>query len=179
MCSQHLQLKRVDLDRSLAKKKNTSLPHQILKNLWTRNNFVFLCGLILFLSYNTGVDSVKLRDDEYTLQHVKAFGITNHLMLDQWNPNNVLYVDNTGSVMKMRVVLVSLDPNTTPFPSPSPFHPHSPVDEDFDQDTVKPWTHFQPRMSSVSCYAQEIANSIKICLKQVHVWMVLGQSTVR
>ena len=30
MCSQHLQLK----------KKNTSLPHQILKNLWTRNNFV-------------------------------------------------------------------------------------------------------------------------------------------
>ena len=49
MCSQHLQLKRVDLDRSLAqkkKKKNTSLPHQILKNLRTRNNFVFLCGLI-------------------------------------------------------------------------------------------------------------------------------------
>ena len=27
------------------KKKNTSLPHQILKNLRTRNNFVFLCGL--------------------------------------------------------------------------------------------------------------------------------------
>ena len=53
---------------------------------------------------------MKLRDDEYTLQHVKAFGITNHLTLDQWNPNNVLYVDDTGSVMKMRVVLVSLHP---------------------------------------------------------------------
>ena len=60
------------------------------------------------IAYLTGVDSVKLRDDEYTLQHVKAFGITNHLVLDQWNPENVVYVDNTGSVMMMRVVRVSV-----------------------------------------------------------------------
>ena len=48
MCSQHLW--RVNLDRSLAKiktkKKNTSLPHEILKNLRMRNNFVYLCSLI-------------------------------------------------------------------------------------------------------------------------------------
>ena len=30
------------------KKKNTSLPHQFWKNLWTKNNFVFLRGLRLF-----------------------------------------------------------------------------------------------------------------------------------
>ena len=51
MCSQHLQLKRVDLDRSLAKKKKKKkkIPPSLikfLKNLRTRNNFVFLCGLI-------------------------------------------------------------------------------------------------------------------------------------
>ena len=50
---------------------------------------------------------MRLRDDEYTLQHVRAFGIHNHLTPDPWNPDNVIYVDNTGSVMQLTVVLVS------------------------------------------------------------------------
>ena len=54
-------LKRVDLDRSLAKKKKKpSLPHQILKNLRTRNNFVFLCCLMTTCSSN------KLIGKKYT-----------------------------------------------------------------------------------------------------------------
>ena len=38
--------------------------------------------------------------------------------------------------------------------------------------------HLQTRTSSFSCYAQEIANSIKTCLKQVHLWRGMDTSTV-
>ena len=51
MCSKHLQLKRVDLDRSLAKKKkkpkNTSLPHQILKTSGRETTLFFYAALVM------------------------------------------------------------------------------------------------------------------------------------
>ncbi|XP_022082345.1 nudC domain-containing protein 1-like [Acanthaster planci] len=54
-----------------------------------------------------GIDEVKLRNDQYTLQHVKAFGIHNHLVHDQWNPNCVYYIDQEWKVIQHRVVLES------------------------------------------------------------------------
>ncbi|XP_038068788.1 nudC domain-containing protein 1-like isoform X2 [Patiria miniata] len=54
-----------------------------------------------------GIDEVKLRSDQYTLQHVKAFGIHNHLVHDQWNPNCVFYIDKRWRVVQHRVVLES------------------------------------------------------------------------
>ena len=55
----------------------------------------------------TGIDEVKLRGDQYTLQHVKAFGIHNHLILDQWHNNCVYYVNQQWKVIQHRIILVS------------------------------------------------------------------------
>ena len=59
----------------------------------------------MFLS---DVDQVKLTDDQYSYQHVKAFGIHNHLVHDPWNQDTVYFVDSTWSVYSFTVNLVSI-----------------------------------------------------------------------
>uniref|UniRef100_A0A8D0L8B9 NudC domain-containing protein 1 n=1 Tax=Sphenodon punctatus TaxID=8508 RepID=A0A8D0L8B9_SPHPU len=59
--------------------------------------------------YQLGLDSavaeVKLRDDQYTLDHMRAFGMYNYLHLDPWYQDNVYYVDQLGRVMNLSVTL--------------------------------------------------------------------------
>ncbi|EMP30682.1 NudC domain-containing protein 1 [Chelonia mydas] len=59
--------------------------------------------------YQLGLDSavaeVKLRDDQYTLDHMRAFGMYNYLHLDSWYQDNVYYVDQLGRVMNLSVTL--------------------------------------------------------------------------
>ncbi|XP_033096259.1 nudC domain-containing protein 1-like [Anneissia japonica] len=56
---------------------------------------------------DSGIDSVRLRDDQYSYQHVKAFGLHNHLFLDVWHMNSVYYVDEKWHVRRLRVILES------------------------------------------------------------------------
>ncbi|XP_071785195.1 nudC domain-containing protein 1-like [Asterias amurensis] len=64
----------------------------------------------------SGIDEVKLRGDQYTLQHVKAFGIHNHLILDQWHNNCVYYVNQQWKVIQHRIILESqLEPGNEVF----------------------------------------------------------------
>lgn len=56
-------------------------------------------------SLNSSIDEVKLRDDEYTFQHMQAFGLTNYLIGDLWNPNCVYYVDSDWKVVQHRIIL--------------------------------------------------------------------------
>ncbi|XP_032037309.1 nudC domain-containing protein 1 isoform X1 [Aythya fuligula] len=51
------------------------------------------------------VAEVKLRDDQYTLDHMRAFGMYNYLHLDSWSQDNVYYVDQSGRVMNLSVTL--------------------------------------------------------------------------
>uniref|UniRef100_A0A8C6XCB6 NudC domain-containing protein 1 n=1 Tax=Naja naja TaxID=35670 RepID=A0A8C6XCB6_NAJNA len=59
--------------------------------------------------YQVGLDSpvaeVRLRDDQYTLEHMRAFGMYNYLHLDSWYQDNVYYVDQLGRVMNLSVTL--------------------------------------------------------------------------
>ncbi|ELU10197.1 hypothetical protein CAPTEDRAFT_201699 [Capitella teleta] len=50
---------------------------------------------------------LKLSERQYSLQHVKAFGLHNHLILDPWNKNCVFYVDS-----QWKICLVSIDENS-------------------------------------------------------------------
>uniref|UniRef100_A0A8C9FRS6 NudC domain-containing protein 1 n=1 Tax=Pavo cristatus TaxID=9049 RepID=A0A8C9FRS6_PAVCR len=51
------------------------------------------------------VAEVKLRDDQYTLDHMRAFGMYNYLHLDSWYQDNVYYIDQFGRVMNLSVTL--------------------------------------------------------------------------
>uniref|UniRef100_A0A8D0E7C2 NudC domain-containing protein 1 n=1 Tax=Salvator merianae TaxID=96440 RepID=A0A8D0E7C2_SALMN len=59
--------------------------------------------------YQVGLDSpvaeVKLRDDQYTLEHMRAFGMYNYLHLDPWYQDNVYYIDQLGRVMNLSITL--------------------------------------------------------------------------
>lgn len=49
---------------------------------------------------------VKLRDDQYTLEHMHAFGMYNYLHCDAWYQDSVYYIDNLGRMMNLKVMLV-------------------------------------------------------------------------
>lgn len=51
---------------------------------------------------------MQLRDDQYTLDHMRAFGMYNYLHLDAWYQDNVYYVDQFGRVMNLSVTLVRI-----------------------------------------------------------------------
>ncbi|XP_070575925.1 nudC domain-containing protein 1-like [Ptychodera flava] len=75
------------------------------------------------VSTESGVDEVKLHENQYSLQHVKAFGIRNYLVTDQWNPHCVFYVDDQWKVKQMRVVLeTQLDSPKSVFQIPATNH---------------------------------------------------------
>lgn len=48
---------------------------------------------------------------EYTLEHVRAFGMYNHLHLDPWYQDSVLFVDSRGRVLSFTAVQVSCQPS--------------------------------------------------------------------
>ncbi|XP_019407491.1 PREDICTED: nudC domain-containing protein 1 [Crocodylus porosus] len=57
------------------------------------------------LRLDAAVAEVKLRDDQYTLDHMRAFGMYNYLHLDSWYQDNIYYVDQLGRVMNLSVTL--------------------------------------------------------------------------
>ncbi|XP_053414745.1 nudC domain-containing protein 1 isoform X2 [Nycticebus coucang] len=59
------------------------------------------------LELDTAVAEVKLRDDQYTLEHMHAFGMYNYLHCDSWYQDSVYYIDNLGRIMNLTVMLDS------------------------------------------------------------------------
>ncbi|KAM4865114.1 nudC domain-containing protein 1 [Thomomys bottae] len=57
------------------------------------------------LELDAAVAEVKLRDDQYTLEHMCAFGMYNYLYHDSWNEDSVYYIDNLGRIMNLTVML--------------------------------------------------------------------------
>ncbi|PIK58046.1 putative nudC domain-containing protein 1 isoform X2 [Apostichopus japonicus] len=55
--------------------------------------------------FHTGVDVVQLSEDQYSVHHVRIFGLTNHLVLDQWNPNTVYFIDQHWNVRELTVTI--------------------------------------------------------------------------
>lgn len=53
------------------------------------------------------MEEVKLKDSQYTLEHMRAFGMYNYLHLDPWYEDSVLFVDCKGRVLSLTVTLVS------------------------------------------------------------------------
>lgn len=56
----------------------------------------------------SAVAEVKLKDSQYTLDHVRAFGMYNYLHIDPWYEDSVYFVDSKGRVLNLTVTLVSL-----------------------------------------------------------------------
>ncbi|XP_004680058.1 PREDICTED: nudC domain-containing protein 1 [Condylura cristata] len=63
------------------------------------------------LELDAAVAEVKLRDDQYTLEHMHAFGMYNYLHCDSWFQDSVYYIDNLGRIMNLTVMLVQEMPN--------------------------------------------------------------------
>lgn len=62
-----------------------------------------------FLSLSLlAVAEVKLKDSQYTLDHMKAFGMYNYLHADPWYEESVYFIDCKGRVLSLKVTLVSL-----------------------------------------------------------------------
>ncbi|XP_072459371.1 nudC domain-containing protein 1 isoform X2 [Notamacropus eugenii] len=57
------------------------------------------------LELDSAVAEVKLRDDQYTLDHMRAFGMFNYLYCDSWNQDNIYFVDQLGRIMNLTVTL--------------------------------------------------------------------------
>ncbi len=55
----------------------------------------------------SAVAEVKLKDSQYTLDHVRAFGMYNYLHIDPWYEDSVYFVDSKGRVLNLTVTLVS------------------------------------------------------------------------
>ncbi|KAJ8273004.1 hypothetical protein GJAV_G00096230 [Gymnothorax javanicus] len=60
-------------------------------------------------TYNIELDAVvaevKLKDSQYTLDHMRAFGMFNYLQLDPWCDDSVYFVDCMGRVLNLTVTL--------------------------------------------------------------------------
>ncbi|KAM9307512.1 nudC domain-containing protein 1 [Gastrophryne carolinensis] len=54
---------------------------------------------------DAAVAEVKLREDQYTLDHARAYGMYNYLHSNPWCPDSVLYVDQLGRVLNLTVTL--------------------------------------------------------------------------
>lgn len=61
---------------------------------------------VFFFFFLPAVAEVKLRDDQYTLEHLHAFGMYNYLHCDSWYRDSVYYIDNLGRIMNLKVMLV-------------------------------------------------------------------------
>ncbi|KAK7898491.1 hypothetical protein WMY93_019344 [Mugilogobius chulae] len=56
---------------------------------------------------DAAVEELKLKDSQYTLEHMQAFGMFNYLHLDPWYEDSVLFVDCKGRVLSLTVTLES------------------------------------------------------------------------
>ncbi|XP_030644875.1 nudC domain-containing protein 1 isoform X2 [Chanos chanos] len=60
-------------------------------------------------TYNVVLDAavaeVKLKDNQYTLEHMRAFGMYNYLHIDPWYEDSVYFVDCKGRVLNLTVTL--------------------------------------------------------------------------
>lgn len=54
---------------------------------------------------DAAVEELKLKDSQYTLEHMQAFGMFNYLHLDPWYEDSVLFVDCKGRVLSLTVTL--------------------------------------------------------------------------
>ncbi|XP_049606758.1 nudC domain-containing protein 1 isoform X1 [Syngnathus scovelli] len=54
---------------------------------------------------DAAVEEVTLKDCQYTLEHMRAFGMYNYLHLDPWYQDSVLFVDSKGRVLSLTVTL--------------------------------------------------------------------------
>lgn len=54
---------------------------------------------------DAAVEGVKLKDTQYTLEHVQAFGMFNYLYLDPWYEDSILFVDCKGRVLSLTATL--------------------------------------------------------------------------
>ncbi|XP_043994769.1 nudC domain-containing protein 1 isoform X2 [Gambusia affinis] len=54
---------------------------------------------------DAAVEELQLKDAHYTLEHLQAFGMFNHLQLDPWYQDSVLFVDSRGRVLSLSVTL--------------------------------------------------------------------------
>ncbi|XP_072226804.1 nudC domain-containing protein 1 [Leuresthes tenuis] len=57
------------------------------------------------IELDAAVEEVKLKDTQYTLEHMRAFGMYNYLHLDPWYEDSVLFVDSKGRVLSLTVIL--------------------------------------------------------------------------
>ena len=71
-----------------------------------KNNLSKALGVYVYVSFISAVAEVKLRDDQYTLEHMHAFGMYNYLHCDPWYQDSVYYIDNLGRIMNLTVMLV-------------------------------------------------------------------------
>ncbi|KAJ8268128.1 hypothetical protein COCON_G00133000 [Conger conger] len=60
-------------------------------------------------TYNIELDAavaeVKLKDNQYTLDHMRAFGMYNYLLIDPWYDDSVYFMDCMGRVLNLTVTL--------------------------------------------------------------------------
>ena len=68
-------------------------------------DYFFLDVSVYFPSISA-VAEVKLRDDQYTLEHMHAFGMYNYLHCDSWYQDSVYSIDTLGRMMNSKVMLV-------------------------------------------------------------------------
>ncbi|KAM9838372.1 nudC domain-containing protein 1 [Aulostomus maculatus] len=54
---------------------------------------------------DAAVEEVKLTDTQYTMSHMRAFGMYNYLHLDPWYEDSILFVDCKGRVLGLTVTL--------------------------------------------------------------------------
>ncbi|KAJ0003485.1 hypothetical protein NQD34_008583 [Periophthalmus magnuspinnatus] len=57
------------------------------------------------IELDAAVEELKLKDSQYTLEHMQAFGMFNYLHLDPWYEDSVLFVDCKGRVLSVTVTL--------------------------------------------------------------------------
>lgn len=69
----------------------------------------FLRLTFLLSRFHAAVEEVTLKDCQYTLEHMRAFGMYNYLHLDPWYQDSVLFVDCKGRVLSLSVTLVGLE----------------------------------------------------------------------
>ncbi|MGH0174246.1 UNVERIFIED_CONTAM: hypothetical protein FKN15_008439 [Acipenser sinensis] len=58
------------------------------------------------IELDAAVAEVKLRDDQYTLDHMRAFGMYNYLHCDPWYEDSVYYIDQLGRILNLTVTLI-------------------------------------------------------------------------
>ncbi|XP_036410915.1 nudC domain-containing protein 1 [Megalops cyprinoides] len=57
------------------------------------------------IQLDAAVAEVKLEDHQYTLDHVRAFGMYNYLHLDPWYEDSIYFIDCMGRVLNLTVTL--------------------------------------------------------------------------